>query len=137
MVIDSSAVVAILFKEPDSEWFEAALLGDALRIMSAASMVETSIVLDRHYGDNTLKELDRFIILAKIRIVPVSVEQAETAREAYRSYGRGRHNAGLNFGDCFSYALARVSGEPLLCKGNDFALTDLAVISPPPSPQNT
>jgi ribonuclease VapC len=71
------------------------------------------------------------------KIIPVSVEQAAVAREAFPDYSRGRHKAGLNFGDCFSYALAKVAGEALLHKGNDFSLTDLAVISPPPSPQNT
>jgi ribonuclease VapC len=108
-----------------------------MRYMSAASLVESSIVLDRHYGDKAVATLDGFVLRSRIEIVPVSVEQAEAARAAYREYGRGRHKAGLNFGDCFSYALAKVSGEPLLCKGNDFALTDLAVISPPPSPQNS
>jgi ribonuclease VapC len=77
------------------------------------------------------------MVRAGIELVPLSLEQAEIARQAHRQYGRGRHKASLNFGDCFSYALSKVSGEPLLCKGNDFALTDLAVISPPPSPQNS
>jgi ribonuclease VapC len=81
--------------------------------------------------------LDQAILEGDITLVPISVDQLKAAREAFRNFGRGRHKAGLNFGDCFSYALAKVSGEPLLCKGNDFALTDLAVISPPPSPQNT
>jgi ribonuclease VapC len=136
MVIDSSAVVAILFAEPDADWFEAVIKG-IVPYMSAVSLVESSIVLHRHYGDSASSELDSFILRAKIEIIPVSVEQAEVARQAYRQYGRGRHKASLNFGDCFSYALAKVSGEPLLCKGNDFVLTDLTVISPPPSPQNT
>jgi ribonuclease VapC len=137
MVIDSSAVVAILFREPEAEWFEAAILSDSMRYMSAASLVEISIVLDRRMGERVSAKLDGFVLQTGIEIVPVSLEQAEAAREAFRKYGRGRHKAGLNFGDCFSYALAKVSGEPLLYKGNDFALTDLAVISLPPSPQST
>jgi ribonuclease VapC len=137
MVIDSSAVMAILLKEPDAAWVENTILKQPLRYMSAVSTVECSIVLYRSHGREASDELDDFIIRMEIEVVPVSLEQAVTAREAFRSYGRGRHKAGLNFGDCFSYALAKVSGETLLCKGNDFALTDLAVTSPPPSPQNT
>jgi ribonuclease VapC len=136
MVIDSSAVVAILFREPEAEWFEAAILSDSMRYMSAASLVESSIVLDGHLGEKASAKLDDFVLRVGIEIVPVSVEQAEVARHAFRQYGKGRHKAGLNFGDCFSYALAKVSGETLLYKGNDFALTDLAATSPPPSPQN-
>jgi ribonuclease VapC len=108
-----------------------------MRYMSAASLVEISIVLDRRMGERVSAKLDGFVFRTGIEIVPVSLEQAEAARDAFREYGRGRHKAGLNFGDCFSYALAKVSGEPLLYKGNDFALTDLAVISLPPSPQST
>ncbi len=137
MVIDSSAAVAILFTEPEADWFAACILKDALPYMSAASFVETSIVLGRHYGNEAAAEMDRFVLRMKIEVVPVSVEQAIVARDAFRKYGRGRHKAGLNFGDCFTYGLAKVSGEPLLYKGNDFTLTDLALISPPPSPQNT
>jgi ribonuclease VapC len=134
MVIDSSAVAAILFNEPEAEWFESAIFNDTVRVISAASIVETSIVLDRRKGSQVTGTLDSFVIRTRI---PVTVEQSEVARQAFRQYGKGRHKAGLNFGDCFSYALAKVSGEPLLHKGNDFSLTDLAVISPPPSPQNT
>jgi ribonuclease VapC len=136
MVVDSSAVIAILFNEPDADWFETTIFADTVRVMSAASLLESSIVLDRHRGDRALGELDSFVLRTKIEIIAVSIEQAEVARQAYRQYGRGRHKAALNFGDCFSYALAKVSRESLLCKGNDFVMTDLAVISPPPSPQN-
>jgi ribonuclease VapC len=107
-----------------------------MRYMSAASLLESSIVLDCRYGDKAFENLDGFIIRTGIEIVPVSAAQAQVARDAFRKYGKGRHKTGLNFGDCFSYALAKVSGEPLLHKGNDFTFTDLAVISPPPSPQN-
>jgi ribonuclease VapC len=136
MVIDTSAVIAILFAEPEADRFEIAILNDALRYMSAASLVETSIVLARRHGDGASDKLDTFILRMNIAIIPVSTEQAEVARSAFRQYGRGRHKAALNFGDCFSYALAKVSGEPLLYKRHDSALTDLAVTSPPPSPQN-
>jgi ribonuclease VapC len=108
-----------------------------MRYMSAASVVETSIVLDRRFGNHASGNLDVLVVRSGIEVVPVSVEQAAIARQAFREFDRGRHKAGLNFGDCFSYALAKVTGEPLLHKGNDFAFTDLAVISPPPSPQNT
>jgi ribonuclease VapC len=107
-----------------------------MRYMSAASLVESSIVLDGHLGEKASAKLDDFVLRVGIEIVPVSVEQAGVARHAFRQYGKGRHKAGLNFGDCFSYALAKVSDETLLYKGNDFALTDLAATSPPPSPQN-
>lgn len=107
MVIDTSALISVLFDEPD------------------------------RYPDLRREALDRLVSRWEIRIMPVSVDQVEAARQAYRQYGRGQHKAALNFGDCFSYALAKISGESLLCKGNDFALTDIAVISPPPSPQNT
>ncbi|MGA3187633.1 MAG: type II toxin-antitoxin system VapC family toxin [Bryobacteraceae bacterium] len=131
MVIDSSAVIAILFKEPEAALFETAVLDDPLRYMSAASWVESAIVLQRHSGDQIIGDLDRLIERMKIEIVPVTVEQAGVAREASHLFGKGRHKAGLNFGDCFSYALAKVSGEPLLCKGNDFGLTDLATVTLP------
>jgi ribonuclease VapC len=125
------------FIELEANWFEAAIFADSVRLISAASLLECSIVLDRHRGERSLGELDGFVHRTKIEIVAVSIEQAEIARGAYRQFGRGRHRAALNFGDCFSYTLAKVSGESLLCKGNDFAQTDLAVISPPPSPQST
>ena len=128
MVIDTSALISVLFDEPDSNFFEAAIARDEAPCMSAASFLEASIVVERRYPDLRWEAL---------RIMPVSVDQAEVARQAYLQYGRSHHKAALNFGDCFSYALAKVSGESLLCKGNDFSLTDLAAISLPPSPQNT
>jgi len=131
MVIDSSAVIAILFREQEAESFEAAILADPLRYMSAGSLLETSIVLDSRLGDKASSMLNLFLLRIGIEIVPVSVVQVEIARQAFRQYGRGRHKAGLNFGDCFSYALFKVSGEPLLFKGSDFGLTDLAVVAPP------
>jgi ribonuclease VapC len=131
MVIDSSAVVAILFNEPEAVAFETAILDDPLRYMSAASWVESAIVLHRHSGDRAIPDLDDLIRRMKIEIVPVTVQQAGVAGGSFHTYGKGRHKAALNFGDCFSYALAKVSGEPLLCKGNDFGMTDLAIVSLP------
>ena len=128
MVIDTSAVIAILFQEPEAERFEAAILRDSLRYFSAGSLLECSIVLHRQLGEKAAATLDGFLLRSGIEIVPVSVEQAEIARLGHHQYGRGNHKAGLNFGDCFSYALSKVSGEPLLFKGSDFGLTDVAVV---------
>jgi ribonuclease VapC len=128
MVLDTSALIAILFNEPEAPGIEAAIEGDATRLLSAASLLETSIVVESRYGESGARELDLLIYKAGIEIVSVTHDQAELARQAYRRYGKGRHAAGLNFGDCFSYALSMHSGEPLLYKGNDFGKTDVAVI---------
>lgn len=127
MVIDTSALIAVLFDEPDASAFEAAIAAVDEPLMSAASLLEASIVIERRYPSLRSEALDLLVARWAIKIVPVSVEQAEVARQAYRQYGRGRHKAGLNFGDCFSYALAKVAEEPLLAKGDDFPLTDLAL----------
>jgi ribonuclease VapC len=136
MVIDTSALVAIKFDEPEAAQFRISVSRATIRIVSAASVLEASIVVEGRRGHQAGKDLDQMLVEGDIQIVPVTIEQVEAARSAFRQYGRGRHKAGLNFGDCFSYALAKVSGESLLYKGNDFALTDLAATSPPPSPQN-
>lgn len=125
MVIDTSAMVAILLSEA-----ERAALVDALelaesRAISAVSFVECSIVLGARHGPDAIRDLDLLMAKAAIDLVSVDAEQAHVARRAHRLYGKGRHAAGLNFGDCFSYALAKVTGEPLLFKGRDFALTDV------------
>ncbi|RKZ54273.1 MAG: PIN domain nuclease [Candidatus Parabeggiatoa sp. nov. 3] len=125
MVIDSSAVIAILCDEPDAKHFTTAIEGDSIRLMSAASLLETSIVIESRYGEEGGRKLDLLLLKAQVKIEPVTLEQAETARIAFRIYGKGRHPAGLNFGDCFSYALAKVLEEPLLFKGNDFSKTDI------------
>jgi ribonuclease VapC len=136
MVIDTSAIIAILFEEPEAQWLKAAILKDAVRIMSAASLIESSIVVIRRHGDRGSDKLDNFVLEMQIAVIPVSLPQAELARRAHRQYGRGNHKAALNFGDCFSYALAKIWVQSFLYKGNDFTLTDLVLISPPPSPQN-
>jgi len=111
--------------EPDAEQFELALDTDPVRLMSAASVLEAAIVVEARFGEAGGQALDALLSTAQISIVPVTVEQIATARQAYRSYGKGRHPAALNFGDCFSYALAKTTGELLLFKGNDFSQTDI------------
>jgi ribonuclease VapC len=125
MVIDSSALIAILCDEPERSEFNRQIEADSRRFVSTASVLETSIVLENRYGDEAYRELDFFLLKASIEVCPVDVEQLEIARRAYRQYGKGRHPAGLNYGDCFSYALAKQKGESLLFKGNDFSKTDI------------
>ena len=126
MVIDSSAIVAILLKESETEAFIGAIEADGTRLISAASVVEAGIVLERRLGYEAGRDMDDLIREAEIAIAPVDAEQAQLAREAFRRFGRGNHPAGLNFGDCFSYALAQARSEPLLYKGGDFGKTDIA-----------
>jgi ribonuclease VapC len=127
MVIDTSAVVAIIEDEPDAESLTRRLSDATSRRMSAASVVEAAIVLEGHFGDVGGDRLDLFLARSKIEIVPLTEEQTRIARKAWRRYGKGRGQAaGLNFGDCFSYALAKSLGEELLFKGKDFAHTDVA-----------
>jgi len=126
MVIDTSAFAAIFFGEPERQTLLAAITAAGSRLVSAASILETGIVLEARHGEAAGREFDLFVVRANLQIVPVDAEQADLARSAWRKYGKGRHPAGLNFGDCFAYALAKVSGEPLLAKGKDFAGTDLA-----------
>lgn len=125
MVIDTSAVLAILQNEPERRSFNEAIEAAETRSLSTASFVETSMIVESRYGTDGVRDLDLFIAKAQITLVPVDDEQAHLARQAFRQYGKGRHPAGLNFGDCFSYALARSLGEPLLFKGNDFGQTDI------------
>jgi ribonuclease VapC len=127
MVIDTSALAAIFFGEPERPKFLAAITAADSRLVSAASVLETGIVLEGRQGEAAGREFDLFVVRANLQIVPVDAEQADLARSAWRKYGKGRHPAGLNFGDCFSYALAKASGEPLLAKGTDFSGTDIAV----------
>jgi ribonuclease VapC len=112
--------------EPESARLAAALESDAVRLVSAATVVESSLVIESRYGSAGGRELDLLIAKAGLSVESVTREQADVAREAWRRYGKGRHSAGLNFGDCFSYALAKVTGEPLLFKGDDFTHTDLS-----------
>ena len=124
MVVDTSALVAVLFDEPERAQFTQAIAADPRRLVSAATLVEASIIVEARRGESAGRELDLLLHRAGVVTVAVDAEQAEAARRAWRRYGKGRHKAGLNYGDCFSYALAQVSGEPLLFKGDDFSLTD-------------
>lgn len=126
MVLDTSALIAMLSGEPEAPAFEAAVEADPVRLMSTASLLEASIVVESRYGEFGGRELDLWLHRAQVDLIAVDTEQAEIARAAYRAYGKGRHAAGLNYGDCFAYALSRVSGEPLLYKGADFSATDIA-----------
>jgi ribonuclease VapC len=125
VVIDTSALLAILFAENDAERFEEAIAADSVRLISAATVLETAIVVETRLGEAGGREFDLLLHKADIDIVAVIVDQVDLARQAYRRFGKGRHSAGLNFGDCFSYALSKTSGEPLLFKGDDFARTDV------------
>lgn len=125
MVIGSSALLAILLQEPDARSYADGIEAGSPCLLSAATLVETSIVLEGRRGEQAGRELDVFLDRAGIRIVSVDARRAEIARLAVRRFGKGRHPAGLNFGDCFAYALAMATGEPLLSKGVDFAATDL------------
>jgi ribonuclease VapC len=127
MVIDTSAFAAIFFAEPERQIFLNAITAAESRLLSAASLLEIGIVLEARQGDAAGREFDLFVVRANLQIVSIDAEQAEFARSAWRRYGKGRHPAALNYGDCFSYALAKSSGEPLLAKGAEFALTDIAV----------
>ncbi|MFM7239554.1 MAG: type II toxin-antitoxin system VapC family toxin [Cyanobium sp.] len=130
MVIDSSAVLAILQDEPERSAFNALIAAADTRLLSAASLVELSIVLEARFGADGQGDLDLFVSTAEIEIVAVDRDQAELARGAFSRYGKGRHRAGLNFGDCFAYALAKRAGAPLLFKGNNFTHTDLQQACP-------
>jgi len=129
MVIDTSALVAIFLAEPERKRFLDLIVDAGTRLISAANALETGIVLEARRGEAAGREFDLFVVRANLQVVPVDGEQVEIARSAWRKYGKGRHAAALNFGDCFAYALAKSSGEPLLAKGTDFALTDVEVCS--------
>jgi ribonuclease VapC len=125
MVIDTSAIVAIALNEAEAPLFEQSIADDPIRLMSAATMLEAAMVIEARLGEAGGSELDLWLHKVGVEIVAVEPEHADQARRAWRRYGKGRHPAGLNFGDCFSYALAMLTGEPLLYKGNDFSQTDI------------
>ncbi len=126
MVLDTSALVAILRDEPERETFVRAISSSHDTLISAATLLECSIVLHRKRGDEAVERLDELLQSAGVRCVAVDVAHVHAAREAWTRYGKGRSPAKLNFGDCFSYALATTTGRPLLYKGEDFAHTDVA-----------
>ncbi len=131
MIVDSSALLAILRAEPDAAAYAEAIGGAPARRISAANFLETAIVIDGSRDPVASRRFDDLVREARLIIEPVTEEQARIAREAYRDYGKGGgHAAQLNFGDCFAYALARCTGEPLLFKGDDFTRTDVTPALP-------
>lgn len=124
MVIDASALLAILLREPEAEDFSRSIAGDPKRLVSALSALEAAIVIHARKGPAGIRELDLLFHSAGVTVVSFDADQVLLARGAYEMYGKGHHPAALNLGDCCSYALSRSSGEPLLFKGNDFSKTD-------------
>ena len=125
MIVDTSAVLAILLREAEAHRFEALIAASSCR-MSVANILEASMVLEGRGGRAAGRALDDFLAVAEVEAAAVTTEQLEAARDAWRRYGKSNHPAALNFGDCFAYALASTTGEPLLFKGNDFAQTDVS-----------
>ncbi len=125
MVIDSSALVAIFLAEPERANYLALIEDSEVRLISAVNVFEAAMVLESRRGDAMGRELDLFIIRQQLEIVPFDADHIAIARQAFRRFGKGQHPAALNFGDCFAYALAKLRGEPLLAKGNDFRKTDI------------
>ena len=125
MILDTSAILAVLFAEKDAEVYARAISDADVCRISAATFVEVSVVVESQTGDAGSRQWDSFFRTAGISMEPVTEEQAHAARQAWSDFGKGRHPAGLNFGDCFAYALAKVSGEPLLFKGQDFRKTGI------------
>jgi ribonuclease VapC len=128
MVIDTSAILAILLDEPERRRFNEAIEATDVRLLSVANYVEVAIVIESRLGAEGSRDLDQFLDSARVSPTPVDLVQAKAARIAFNRFGKGRHPAGLNYGDCFAYALATTQGEPLLYKGNDFSQTDVAVV---------
>ena len=125
MIVDGSALLAVLYREPDAERYETAIATAPNCRMSVANVLEVSIIVEARGGAAAGHELDAFLDRAGIVLAPVTAQHVEAARRAWRRFGKGNHPATLNFGDCFAYALAKTAGEPLLFKGEDFARTDI------------
>lgn len=125
MILDTSALVAILYREPEAMAFAHRIHDADICRISVANHVELSMVIEQQLGPEGMRQAEAFFRRAGIIIEPVTLEQGELARQAFLDFGKGRHKAGLNFGDCFAYALAKATGEPLLFKGNDFGQTDI------------
>ncbi len=125
MILDTSALLAVLFDEPDADRYERAIASATTCRMSVANYLEAIMVVESRMGVDGGRQLDDLVETAGIELEPVTVEQARAARRAWRGFGKGNHPAGMNFGDCFAYALSEITGEPLLYKGDDFALTDV------------
>lgn len=127
MIIDTSALIAILLDEPEAEALIRAIAATPRPKMSSFSLLEAGIVIEAKKGAAGGRELDLFILKARIEIVSLDEEQSQMALDGWRKFGKGRHPAGLNIGDCCSYALAMHSGEPLLFKDDDFSRTDVSI----------
>ena len=129
MIIDTSAIIAVLRGEPDASTFARAIADATIRRVSTVNFVESAVVIDASKDPIASRRFDEFVKEANISVEPVTADQAQIARAAYRDFGRGSgHPAKLNFGDCFAYALAKSFGEPLLFKGSDFAHTDIVSV---------
>ena len=126
MVIDTSAIVAILFDEAEREAFDQLIDADTVQLVSAVTRVEATFVIEGRKRDEGRRRLERFFRMTGAEVVGVTTRHAELACDAFRRYGKGRHPAALNIGDCFAYALAKETGEPLLFKGADFGRTDIS-----------
>jgi ribonuclease VapC len=128
MVIDTSAIMAILQLEPEAELFATLIEVSPVRLISSVSVLEAGIIAEARKGEAGAQELDALLAQSRATVSAFDLQQAEVAREAFRRFGKGRHPAALNFGDCAAYALSRVSGEPLLFKGTDFGQTDVVAV---------
>lgn len=131
MVVDTSAIVAILAHEPEEHHFGELIATLPPALVSAGSYLECRIVAEARWGNSGVVDLNTLIASASMAIIPFDNDQAMIAADAYSRYGRGRHPAGLNFGDCFAYALSKQTGEPLLFKGDDFVNTDVVSVTHP------
>jgi ribonuclease VapC len=127
MIVDTSALVAIFCGEPEARSFVQLIHDAQTTRISVANYVELAMVVENQLGPDGMRQAEAFFRRAGISVEPVTLEHGELARQAFLDFGKGRHKAGLNFGDCFAYALAKASGEPLLFKGNDFAETDVEI----------
>lgn len=125
MILDTSAMVAILYREPEAAEFTRIIHDADVCRISVANYVELSMVVESQLGPEAGRQAEAFLRRAGIVIEPITVAHGEIARQAFLDFGKGRHKAGLNFGDCFAYALAKATGEPLLFKGEDFGKTDI------------
>lgn len=125
MILDTSALAAVFFGEAEAARYTQIIHDAEQCLISAGNFLELSIVIEAQIGAEAVRQCEIFFLRARIAIEPFTVEQAHIARQAFHDFGKGRHAAGLNFGDCFAYALAKVTGDPLLFKGDDFRKTDI------------
>ena len=128
MVIDTSALICILLSEPEAAWYAKTLVQGSTPVLSAVNWLETMRVVVSRRGEAGRQGMDELLTIARVVVAPVDARLAQMALDAWLRYGKGRHPAGLNFGDCFAYALAKQRGEPLLFKGDDFSKTDVSVV---------